>query len=40
MTLNCLEKIRKMETNINYKMTLINWSGGLKMADVIQFCEM
>ena len=24
MTLNCLEKLRKLETNKNYKMTLIN----------------
>ena len=30
MTLNCLEKLRKFEINANYRMTLINLSGGLK----------
>ena len=30
MTLNCSEKLRKLEINKNYKMTLINYSGGLK----------
>ena len=29
MTLNYLEKLRKLEINKNYKMTLINESGGL-----------
>ena len=29
-TLNCSEKLRKLEINKNYKMTLINLSGGLK----------
>ena len=30
MTLNYLEKLRILEINENYKMTLINWSVGLK----------
>ena len=30
MTLNCLEKLRKLEINKNYKMTLIHLSSGLK----------
>ena len=30
MTLNCSEKLRKLEIKKNYKMTLINYSGGLK----------
>ena len=28
--INCLEKLRKLEINKNYKMTLINLSSGLK----------
>ncbi len=41
MTLNCLQKLRKLEVNKNYKMTfdkLVKWSE--KMANVIQFWEM
>ena len=30
ITLNCLQKLRKLEINKNYKMTLINESSGLK----------
>ena len=30
MTLNCLEKLNKLEMNKNYKMTLIHQSSGLK----------
>ena len=30
MTLSCSEKLRKLEINNNYKMTLIKYSGGLK----------
>ena len=40
MTLNCSEKLRKLKINKNDKMTLINQSSGLQMADVIQFWEM
>ena len=30
MTLNCLEKLKKLEINFIYKMILINESSGLK----------
>ena len=35
MTPNCLEKLRKLEINKNYKMTLINWSSGLKKMQML-----
>ena len=38
--INCSEKLRKLEINSNYKMRLINLTGGLKMTDDIQIWEM